>query len=230
MTRHLRKLSSILALCAILLAACRPSVSPTPIVSARPTAAVTPGASAGTPPRATTAPDAPTPTTAAATGRSADILEIDGSAQKRTNEQSAWDAAGLGETLQVGHQIRTAADSLATLHFSEGTIARVAPASLVTITELEGDTANPITRLQLALGKIFVILTGSAGEGGFEVETPSGVASVRGSLMSVEVRRRPVIVTCLETGATAASSTPGVSLRLRPIRNLHPGRCLPPED
>ncbi|MBF8285768.1 MAG: cartilage oligomeric matrix protein, partial [Anaerolineales bacterium] len=198
MTHHLRKFFSILTLCAMLLAACRPSTAPTPTIAISPTAAATP--SAVSTPEAATPSGASTPADTATGSRTANIAELAGTAQKRTNEQNAWGEAALGETLAVGHQIRTAADSVATLHFSEGTIARVAPASLVTITELEGDTANPITRLQLALGKIFVILSGTAGEGGFEVETPSGVASVRGSLMSVEVTGDgQLIVACVET-------------------------------
>jgi len=60
---------------------------------------------------------------------------------------------------------------------AKGAIVRIVPDSLFTLEELAGDEQNPLTRLKLAVGKVFVILFQNNGQGGFEIETPSGVAA-----------------------------------------------------
>jgi hypothetical protein len=77
----------------------------------------------------------------------------------------------------------------------------VAPSSFFTLTSNDKVDDGFVTHIKLELGKIFIILNG----GTADVETPSGVASVRGSYMKVEVDpvTLDVYVTCLEGNCSA---------------------------
>jgi hypothetical protein len=57
-----------------------------------------------------------------------------------------------------------------------------------------------VTKFVLDAGKLFVRVTKALGGGSFEVETPSGVATVRGSLMSAAYQKDSgqMVATCLE--------------------------------
>ncbi|MEW5940805.1 MAG: FecR family protein, partial [Chloroflexota bacterium] len=99
--------------------------------------------------------------------------------------------------LQVGGEARTNETGKARLDLlPDGTILRLPPNSSFKLTELQGDQSSPFTRLGLFFGKIFIILSG----GELEVETPSGVAAVRGSMMSVyyDPETGNLTATCLE--------------------------------
>ena len=226
-----RKLFVTLMTGALLLAACShnaaslaPAVAPSPVPTSLPlpqavtslpvvrATAVLLSPPAATPGSARSA----TPTSAAPRPRSAEIQEIKGNADKRDGEQAPWTSAALGDALSLGKQVRTDTTSTAALRFTEGTLVRLAPGSIFTVVEVSGDTRNPITRLKLQLGKIFAMLAGSTGKGSFEIDTPSGVASVRGSLMSVEVNAKGrLVVTCLESklGCHLQNSKGGVDLK-----------------
>ncbi|MEN9563232.1 MAG: FecR protein, partial [Chloroflexota bacterium] len=92
--------------------------------------------------------------------------------------------AESGFVIQTGGALQTGADGRARLDLKpEGTIVRVAPNSAFTLPQITEENGEPKTTLSLLFGKIFVLLNG----GSLDVETPSGVASVRGSLLSVSV-------------------------------------------
>jgi hypothetical protein len=78
----------------------------------------------------------------------------------------------------------------------DGTIIRVGPNSSFSIPKLAEENGEPTTTIQLIFGKVFILLNG----GSLDVETPSGVASVRGSLLSVEYdpQTKRVNAACLE--------------------------------
>jgi hypothetical protein len=73
-------------------------------------------------------------------------------------------------------------DGRVRLDLSSGTIIRVAPSSLFTLTSNNEGDGGLLTKIKMEVGKIFIILNG----GRADVETPSGVASVRGSYMKVK--------------------------------------------
>jgi hypothetical protein len=67
---------------------------------------------------------------------------------------------------------------------------------LFTLTVKNPDPVNLWMRFQLSVGQLYIILRG----GSVEVETPSGVATVRGSFMSVFIDQKTgdALVQCLE--------------------------------
>jgi len=133
-------------------------------------------------------------------GRSAQISEIKSDVTKRETETVDWQSAADGDAVNAGGGVRTGEESRVRIDISDGTIVRIAPNTEFTLLELSPAETDPITRLQMETGKVFVWVTKALGLGTFEIETPSGVATVRGSLMSAEYDDATgrFLITCLE--------------------------------
>jgi hypothetical protein len=114
--------------------------------------------------------------------REAVIAEIENEVTVRIEADGEFIPAEAGAIIQQGGALQTGADGRARLDLKpEGTIVRVAPNSVFNLSEVANAEGKPQTTLSLIFGKIFVLLNG----GSLDVQTPSGVASVRGSLLSV---------------------------------------------
>jgi len=113
--------------------------------------------------------------------------------------------SGASGTIGSGEAAR------AKVSLSDGTIIRLAPATEFELTELSPPPTDPVTQLKLTAGKMWVIVTKALGGGAFDIETPSGVATVRGSLMSTEFYPADgrMIVTCLDGQCRLQSATSG---------------------
>ena len=143
------------------------------------------------------------PQEAAQSPLSATLTELSGKVDAKQTANEVFAPATAGSVLQTNGQIQTGDDGRVRLDLSSRTIIRVTPSSLFTLTsndEVEGGLA---TKIKLELGKIFIILSG----GSADVETPSGVASVRGSYMKVEVdpETMDIYVTCLEGNCSVSN-------------------------
>ncbi|NJN79369.1 MAG: FecR domain-containing protein, partial [Anaerolineales bacterium] len=134
---------------------------------------------------------------------SAALSELSGKVDLKHAGQDSFTPAESESTLEVNGQVQTGDDGRVRLDLSSGTIIRVAPSSLFTLTSNEETDGGLITKIQLEVGKIFIILNG----GQADVETPSGVASVRGSYMKVEVDpiTKDIYITCLEGNCSASN-------------------------
>jgi FecR-like protein len=125
------------------------------------------------------------------------VNEIKGIVQARQPDQSDYAIADDGLTLQLQGQVKTGDEGRARLDLSTGTIVRVASISIFTLEENQPSNDNSlITKLKLEAGKVWVILRG----GSLDIDTPSGLAGVRGSYMSVAIdpATNDVYITCLE--------------------------------
>lgn len=163
-------------------------------------------------------------------GRSAQISEIKSDVNKRETETVDWQSAAEGDEINAGGGVRTGDESRVRIDISDGTIVRIAPNTEFTLLELSPAETDPITRLQMETGKVFVWVTKALGLGTFEIETPSGVATVRGSLMSADYDTTTgrFLITCLEgecrlavgevfTDLTEGQQTEVVSAGERPV-------------
>jgi hypothetical protein len=139
---------------------------------------------------------------------SAVLKEITGKANIKQPGASDFSPASVGMELQLNGSIQTGDDGRARLDLTSGTIIRVAPASLFTFTSNQPSNGSLSTQINLNLGGLFIILSG----GNANVNTPSGVASVRGSYLSVYVdpSTQTVVVTCLEGHCSAGNSAGSV--------------------
>lgn len=134
---------------------------------------------------------------------SAALSELSGAVDAKQADDPAFVPAAAGTVLQADGQIQTGDDGRARLDLSSGTIIRVTPSSIFTLTANEEVEGGLATKIKLDLGRIFIILSG----GSADVETPSGVASVRGSYMKVEVdpETMDIYVTCLEGNCSVSN-------------------------
>ena len=134
---------------------------------------------------------------------SATLSELSGKVDARQAEQEEFTSASTGTTLDENGQIQTGDDGRARLDLSTGTIIRVGPSSIFTLVSNDEADGSLFTKIKLEVGKVFIILNG----GSAEVETPSGIASVRGSYMKVEVDPETfdIYVTCLEGDCSASN-------------------------
>jgi hypothetical protein len=125
------------------------------------------------------------------TSLTAVLNEVQGNVEMRPDAESEFQVASNGQILQVKGQVITYESARARIDLSSGTIVRLAPLSSFTLESING-TAS---RFKLDLGQIWIILKG----GSLDIDTPSGLASVRGSYMGVVVDLiGGVRVTCLE--------------------------------
>lgn len=134
---------------------------------------------------------------------SASLSELSGTVELKQAGQDNFSPASVENTLSTNGQVQTGDDGRVRLDLSSGTIIRVSPSSFFTLTSNEETDSGLITKIKLEVGKIFIILNG----GQADVETPSGVASVRGSYMKVEVDpiTKHIYITCLEGNCSASN-------------------------
>ena len=102
----------------------------------------------------------------------------------------------IGEELVIGDQVLTHNDGRARIDLSDETFIRIGPLSNFTLQRMEEGPDGLIGRLFLEIGEMWISLN----SGSFEVETPSGLAAVRGSLLNVWVTKdtKETVITCME--------------------------------
>lgn len=148
--------------------------------------------------------------------RTAQLSELRNTVETRAGETVDWQAAAEGDGLTAGGGVRTGDDARARLDTSDGTILRLAPNTEFTLIQFTPEATDPVTQWRLSAGKLWISVTKALGTGSFEVETPNGVAAVRGSLMGVEYypANGHMIITCLEGACRLTQPTTGQSTDL----------------
>lgn len=138
------------------------------------------------------------------------LSELSGSVEIKNPGQAAFAAASENTVLVEGGEVRTGADGRARLDLSTGTVIRLAPNTSFTLTANVETERGLLTRLRLAAGRIWVVLTG----GSLEVETPAGTAAVRGSHLMVWIDpvTMNVWVSCFEGECGAANDSGSLDL------------------
>ncbi len=126
-------------------------------------------------------PTGPAPT-ATPDARSAAVSEIVKVVEARAADVAAFTPVSVGYVLGTGGQVRTGHASQARLDLSDGTILRLAQDSSFSLQDVTPIGSSVFARLKLGAGKIWVSLRGGA----LQVETPVGVASVRGSFAVIQ--------------------------------------------
>jgi hypothetical protein len=122
---------------------------------------------------------------------------VENTVEARPSPTDEYAPARVGLTLFTGGAARTGDDGRARLDLvPDATILRLAPNTIFTLSDLEEREDGPLTILKLFIGKIYILLSG----GELQVETPSGLASVRGSMMGVsyDPKTGAMTATCLE--------------------------------
>lgn len=171
----MKKINSVLLILTILLGACT-------------TTAV---------PDTTSATDLPAGAESALSVREAILLEVENTVSARKTSADELITAEQGMSILESGSVETGEDGRVRVDLMpEGTIVRVGPNSAFGLPKLAEENGEPKTTIELLFGKVFVLLKG----GTLSVETPSGVASVRGSLLSVEYdpETKRISAACME--------------------------------
>jgi len=149
-----------------------------------------------------------TPQPTPALSLTAVLKELTGKVNIKQPGAGDFSPASVGMELQLTGSVQTGDDGRARLDLSSGTIIRVAPSSLFTFASNQASNGSLSTQFNLNLGTIFIILKG----GNASINTPSGVASVLGSYLSVTVdpSTQTIVVTCLEGHCSAGNSAGSV--------------------
>ena len=192
----MRKFITFILILLVILTGCAPDATSTPIPEETQAPTVE---TVETVPTALTAPDAATPATDTETKgkvRKATITSVLNEAIARALQTDEFIPAQKGMVLQVSGGVQTQDNGRASLTLlPEGTIIRVGPNTIFTVQEIDTGTEAK-HRIKLDLGQIWILLKG----GSVEVETPSGVAAVRGSLLGIAYNpdEKQITATCLE--------------------------------
>ena len=135
------------------------------------------------------------------------LSELVGSVTARQAEKE-FSPAEVGFVLYLDGQVQTGEDGRARIDFPDGTIVRIGPSSLFTFEDIEETEKGDFKSLFLEFGQLWVVLMG----GELEVDTPAGVASVRGSYLSVwqDAVTGKTFATCAE--GTCVMSSGGVEI------------------
>jgi hypothetical protein len=138
------------------------------------------------------------------------LSEIVGMVLARLPDETEFTQVTEDFILQVQTQIQTGDDSKVRLDISDGSIIRLGSKTMFTFEGEEETEDGYLTRVKIELGQVFVILSG----GSLDVDTPSGVASVRGSYMEVRIdpESGEIIITCLEGECTVETEGGTVTL------------------
>ncbi len=115
---------------------------------------------------------------------------ISGTVEVQDEGTSEFRPAVDGETLEVGDTVRTGPESRALVTFFEGSTLEMEPEAEVTMQRLEGEGEGGFfTQIGQAAGVTWHRVVEFADPGSrYEVETPAGVAAVRGTLFQLEVK------------------------------------------
>ncbi|KAF0106637.1 MAG: Periplasmic copper-binding protein [Anaerolineaceae bacterium] len=149
--------------------------------------------------------------TAASVPTTASLSEVQGQVDILNPGEGDYSPAADGMTLQVEGQVATGDDGRLRLDLSSGTVIRLASGTIFTLVSNDPQPEGLLTRIKLEAGRMWIALNG----GSMDVETPAGLASVRGSNMMVWVDPvfLNVYVYCFEgnCGAENPSGSVGMS-------------------
>lgn len=139
----------------------------------------------------------------------ATLSEVSGQVVVKLTSSDPDVQAQNGQEIKIGGVVTTGPDGRLRLGLFDGTdetIIRVAENSTFVLSDMRNTDAGPVIKLRMSFGRVWLILKG----GSAEVDTPAGVASVRGSYMSVFYNSNgEVEVTCLE-GSCVMQTSAGV--------------------
>ncbi|OGO61792.1 MAG: hypothetical protein A2032_00825 [Chloroflexi bacterium RBG_19FT_COMBO_49_13] len=136
------------------------------------------------------------PSSASGLDLSAKLSELVGVVEVRNGAQDKFSQVNEGFVLKAIMQLQTKEESRARLDLSTGSIVRLGQNTIFSLDPPTASSGGVLSRIELQVGRVWIILKG----GSLDVNTPSGLASVRGSYMSVWVEpiTNRITVCCLE--------------------------------
>ena len=124
------------------------------------------------------------------------LSEIAGVVEVQNGAQDPYNPVNDGFVLGSTMQLQTKQDSKVRLDLSSGSIVRLGQLTIFSLASEQTGSQGGLSQIGLQAGRVWIILKG----GSLDVTTPAGLASVRGSYMSVwvEPKINRITVCCLE--------------------------------
>jgi hypothetical protein len=117
--------------------------------------------------------------------------KVSGTVEVRRANKGEWKELAQSGLIKTGDVVRTGLNSSAEFKWADGTRWKLMPSSEIVVKKSTYNMVKKADQSQLALnsGKVFVrIIKTLQPASQFEVETPTAVAAVRGTIFSVEVK------------------------------------------
>lgn len=112
----------------------------------------------------------------------AKVMDSYGTVQKRASATAAWENVNVGDLLAVSASVKTGANAAVLLQLPDAHVMRLGPSTTMEIKQV-GKDKNFL--FNVAGGKVWSFVQSASRPTKFEVETPSAVAGVSGTLFSV---------------------------------------------
>lgn len=114
------------------------------------------------------------------------IKTVEGTVELRVGAKGKFAPAAAGQTMSVDDELKTGKDGRALVLLDDGTGVVLTADSSLDLKKEEGTHESPITQFFLNLGSVFTIGHGElAPDASYEIDTPKGVATIRGSMLGV---------------------------------------------
>lgn len=129
---------------------------------------------------------------AAVAERTVTIKQVIGSVETHASNTAVWQQARIGMRLKAGWDIRTLLEASAELEHENGTRIKLGENSVVTIASLFTDVTAAATRtvLKIPIGQVWGNIKKLANtKSTYEIETPTAVASIRGTRLGISVEK-----------------------------------------
>lgn len=150
-----------------------------------------------------------------ASGSGAILLEVEGRVKVKQPNSSSFVDGENGMILREGAQVVTEINGRAKIEFNEDHYSRMGPNTIFIFNSVGEQSGDFFANISLEIGEIWLIIKG----GTIDVDTEVGLASVRGSYMSVSVD--PVTgterLTCLEGTCVVSNQAGSVQLGIGEI-------------
>jgi hypothetical protein len=118
------------------------------------------------------------------------IKTMVGQVEVSSSGSGKWRAARAGMMVKMGWDVRTYIESSADIEFETGTVIRVGENSVITLSRMMLDKRVNVTSssVKVATGKVWANVKKLANsKSNFEFETPTAVASIRGTRLGINV-------------------------------------------
>ncbi len=131
-------------------------------------------------------------------GVAAEVVDLQGSGDRRTAQEAAWVPARIRDDLSRGAFVRTGPGSKMALVFADETQVRLNQNSLLQVKSVAGDSAATTT-LRLELGRAWS--QAKRAPEGLQLESPSATAAIRGTSWELEVDAAGTTTLVVQTGS-----------------------------
>ena len=134
--------------------------------------------------------------------------KVSGVVEVRRSGKGEWKTLGNGGLIKTGDVVRSGKNGLAEFRWADGTRWKIMPGTEIKVKKSIYNMVKKAdqSQLELTTGKVFIRIIKALGPSSkFEVETPTAVAAVRGTIFSVEVKNGKTEVAVL-TGKVWLSS------------------------